>query len=90
MGPGPQREGKKMSAYYMTSKMPSQDGNWEQCNAATETAAKAEATRRFGMGPMDATIMIARADERGVRHVVAWRKNFVRQWTDATGFGITA
>lgn len=51
--------------YYMTTKRNSEVRAWLPCRAQTITGAKREATREFGAGFIDATLMVAGDFEHG-------------------------
>ena len=48
-----------MTKYYMISTRNNEDNYWEPCKSITITGAKREATREYGAGFRDATLMIA-------------------------------
>lgn len=72
-----------MTKYQMTAGSNSEIGTWETCRAATLTAAKREATARYGAGYNDLLIQIAEGDNISEpRVVIAQRRNTDTRWTD--------
>lgn len=68
--------------YYMTSKSSGEVGMWEPCSATSLRGAKAECTRRYGMGWRDALLCVAQGDDiHEERHIVARRRNTATRWS---------
>jgi len=69
--------------YYMTSKSSGEVGRWESCSATSLRGAKAECTRRYGLGWRDALLCVATGDDVvEQRHLLSQRRNTAARWTD--------